>query len=214
MSINELTELIISQAKETSLLEWCAIFFAMAEVLLARSNNVLLYPSGIISTALYTWLCIKVGLYAESILNVYYFVMSIYGWAVWAHRRDNGSHIPVTHNSRKDWLITFAIVAAAWALLYLLLIRFFPSLFSNYKISDVALWDAFVSATAWAGMWLLARRKVENWLLLNVSNIVAIPIFIHKGMPFTGALTLFLFIVAIFGYFEWRKLYHTQRSST
>lgn len=213
MSINELTELIISQAKETSLLEWCAIFFAMAEVLLARSNNVLLYPSGILSTALYTWLCIKVGLYAESILNVYYFVMSIYGWAVWAHRRDNGGHIPVTHNSRNDWLITFTIVAVAWALLYLLLIKGFPSLFSNYKISDVAIWDAFVSATAWAGMWLLARRKVENWLLLNVSNIVAIPIFIHKGMPFTGALTLFLFIVAIFGYFEWQKLYRTQKLS-
>jgi len=211
LSINDIAGLIIAQAKETSLLEWAAIFFAMAEVLLARSNNVLLYPSGIISTALYTWLCIEVTLYAESILNVYYFAMSIYGWVLWAKRKDNGSHLSITHNSKRDWLITFGIVALAWALLYALLIKVFPAMFTSYRVSDVAFWDALVSATAWAGMWLLARRKVENWLLLNVSNIIAIPVFVHKGMPFTGALTLFLFIVAIFGYFEWRKLYHTQK---
>jgi len=213
LSINALTELIISQAKETSLLEWCAIFFAVAEVLLARSNNVLLYPSGIISTICYTYFFVKLGLYADAILNSYYFIMSIYGWILWMKRRDNGTHLPVTHNSAKDWIITAAIVILGFVLLYAMLVDLFPAVIPGYQVSDVARWDAFISASAWAGMWLLARRKVENWLLLNLSNIVAIPVLIYKHAPFTAALTLFLFIVAIFGYFEWRKLYHTQRLS-
>ena len=83
-------------------------------------------------------------------------------------------------------------------------------LFPSYKASDVAVWDAFISATAWVGMWLLAKRRLENWVVLNISNIVAIPIYLYKEMPFTAALTLFLFIVAIFGYFEWKKIYTMQ----
>jgi len=66
--------------------------------------------------------------------------------------------------------------------------------------------DAWVSATAWAGMWLLAKRKIENWILLNVSNAFAIPLLLYKQLPLFAALTLFLFIVAIFGYYQWRKL--------
>ena len=213
MSINDFFQVFITQAKATPPWEWIAIFFAVAEVLLARSNKVLLYPAGIISTAIYTYIFIGIGLYADAILNVYYFVMSIYGWILWVQRRDNDQHLPITRNSRKDWLITAAFVLIGWALLHIMLIKLFPALFPGYKISDVAMWDAFISATAWAGMWLLAKRKVENWLLLNLSNIAAIPILIYKGMPFTAALTLFLFIVAIFGYFEWRKLYHTQKLS-
>ncbi|OJW79551.1 MAG: hypothetical protein BGO69_12535 [Bacteroidetes bacterium 46-16] len=213
MDINGFFGVFISQAKATPLLEWIAIFFAVAEVLLARNNKVLLYPAGIISTVIYTYLFIGVGLYADAILNTYYFVMSIYGWVLWLKRRDNGRHLPVSHNSRRDWLITAAIVLLGWALLYIMLTKLFPALFAGYQISDMALWDAFISASAWSGMWLLAKRKVENWLLLNLSNIVAIPVLVYKDMPFTAALTLFLFIVAIFGYFEWRKLYHTQRQA-
>ena len=211
MTINGFFEIFITQAKATSLWEWIAIFFAVAEVLLARSNKVLLYPAGIISTVIYTYLFVGIGLYADAILNVYYFVMSIYGWILWLRRKDTGGQLPITHNSKKDWFITVSFVLIGWGLLYIMLIKLFPAIFQGYKISDVALWDAFISATAWAGMWLLAKRKVENWLLLNLSNIVAIPVLIYKGMPFTAALTLFLFIVAIFGYFEWRKLYQNEK---
>ena len=83
-----------------------------------------------------------------------------------------------------------------------------------YTYSNVPAWDAWVAATAWAGMWLLARRKVENWLLLNLSNHLAIPLFIYKGLLLTACLTVFLFIVAIFGYIEWRKIYQTQKVLT
>lgn len=204
----------------TSPLEWIAIAAAVAEVLLAKYNKVWLYPAGLISTCIYTWLFVQPAtkLYADALLNVYYFVMSIYGWVHWSRRQRaalgtgndifpdrNTSVLQVTEATKKEWLTIISFSAAGWGALYLMLTWLFPLMFAGYTPSDVAALDAFISATAWVGMWLLARRKVENWLLLNVSNIVAIPVLMYKGMPFTAALTLFLFIVAIFGYIQWRK---------
>jgi nicotinamide mononucleotide transporter len=208
--------ILIDQAKETSLLEWIAIFFAVAEVILARNNSVWLYPAGIISTVIYTWLFVRpsVKLYADAILNSYYFIMSVYGWILWTKNKNGSEPVQVSYNNKRDWVITLSICGFGWIALYLLLTKFFPAVFPWYTPSDVAIWDAFISATAWSGMWLLAKRKIENWVLLNVSNIVAIPIYIYKGMPFTACLTLFLFIVAVLGYFEWKKIYyiaHTEQ---
>jgi nicotinamide mononucleotide transporter len=82
----------------------------------------------------------------------------------------------------------------------------------KFTPSDVPLWDAWVSATAWAGMWLLAKRKLENWLVLNLSNAFAIPLQFHKNIPMYGLLTIVLFVVAIFGYLRWKKLLQSLAS--
>jgi nicotinamide mononucleotide transporter len=198
----------ISQLKQTTLLEAIAVVFGMASVLLANRNHVALYPTGIISTVIYLYIMSKpsVGLYAEAMLNLYYLVMSIYGWVLWNKRHESESPAAITHNNKKDWLITACIVVIGWIILYTVL--------SQFTNSDVPVWDAIVSATAWAGMWLLAKHKVENWILLNISNLIAIPLQIHKGIPFTAILTIFLFIVAVSGYFRWRKMYQLQHSKT
>ncbi len=211
MATSNYLKLLIEQAQLTPWLEWIAIVAAIAEVLLAKANKVLLYPAGLISTAIYMWLFLRpeTRLYADAILNIYYFTMSIYGWILW-QKRKNGTTLKITTANKTDWLKIIAGCLGGWALLYVLLTRVFPSLFSWYVVSDVAVWDAFISATAWVGMWLLAKRKVENWLLLNLSNLVAIPVYVYKGMPFTAALTLFLFIVAIFGYLAWTKQIRSQ----
>jgi nicotinamide mononucleotide transporter len=198
----------LAQLKQTTLLEAIAVVFGMASVLLANRNHVALYPTGIISTVIY--LCImskpSVGLYAEAMLNLYYLVMSIYGWILWNKHHESKRPAAITHNNKKDWWITGAIVVIGWMVLYTVL--------SQFTDSDVPVWDAVVSATAWAGMWLLAKHKVENWILLNISNLIAIPLQIHKGIPFTAILTIFLFIVAVSGYFRWRKMYQLQHSKT
>ena len=125
--------------------------------------------------------------------------MSIYGWIKWNKNHESENPVAITTNNSKDWIITAGIVIGGWILLYFTL--------SRYTDSNVPATDAFVSATAWAGMWLLARHKVENWILLNISNAIAIPLLIYKGMAFAAVFTLFLFIVAIFGYLRWRKQY-------
>jgi nicotinamide mononucleotide transporter len=201
MPITEFLQEFVNQLKLTSPLEATAVIFGMISVVLANRNHVGLYPTGIVSTAIFIYLMGKpsVGLYAEALLNVYYFVMSIYGWAIWYKGHESENARAITRNTRKDWATTAGIVVIGWCVLYYLL--------STFTNSDVPVWDAIVSSTACAGMWLLAKHKLENWILLNISNAIAIPLLIHKHLPLTAFLTLFLFIVAVLGYIHWRKLY-------
>ncbi|MBL4678876.1 MAG: nicotinamide mononucleotide transporter [Mucilaginibacter sp.] len=195
--------LFLEQVKATSVLEWLAVILGVAEVLLARANKVGLYPTGIAATLLSIYLLLNAHLFAESLLNVYYVVMSVYGWYHWIKKRGQ-PQVKVIFASRQEWIITLLISFVGWGLLYLLLTKYTPS--------TVPIMDAWVSSTAWAGMWLLARRKVENWLLLNVSNLFAIPLLFHKHLVMFSVLTLVLFVVAIFGYLDWRKIAKGERA--
>lgn len=189
--------LFFAQLKETSFIEWLGVTFGVAEVLYAKANKIWLYPCGIISVVLSSYIFIISGLYAESLLNMYYLVMSIYGWWFWIKKRGEPA-LPVSWSSKNDWMVTIAIVVLCFAILYFALSRF-----TN---STVPFWDAWVSATAWAGMWLLAKRKIENWILLNISNAFAIPLLFYKQLPLYALLTAFLFVIAIQGFFKWKKM--------
>ncbi len=215
MNLAELTATTLLQAKTTPMLEWIAIIAAVAEVILARYNKILLYPAGIISTLIYSYLFLRPStrLYADAILNVYYFVMSVYGWVYWS-RRSGSKAVEISRASPNEWITIVVGTLGGWGLLYMALTKVFPALFTGYVISDMAAYDALISATAWVGMWLLTRRKIENWLLLNISNFIAIPVYYYKGMTFTAALTIFLFIVAIFGYLQWEKEISTRQSAS
>ena len=201
MQVNEFWQLLKQQVAETDAIQWIATITGVAEVLLARVNNILLYPAGIISTLLTMYILYTFGLYADSLLNGYYMVMSIYGWWYWMKKK-NQPAVAISVCSPGDWFMVGAIVAGAFVVLFILLKKWTPS--------TVPVWDAWVSATAWAGMWLLARRKVENWILLNISNIFAIPLLFYKQLPLFAVLTVILFVVAVFGYFDWRKKYKLQ----
>ncbi|MES2810150.1 MAG: nicotinamide riboside transporter PnuC [Bacteroidota bacterium] len=194
--IHQWLQLFIEQVNQTSLWEWVAVAFGVSEVLLAKVNNIWLYPTGIIGTSISIFILITAGLYAESALSVYYIVMSFYGWYHWVKKR-NEPPINISKATRQEWVTVALIAFIGWGVFYFLLTRF--------TSSTVPVWDAWVTSTAWAGMWLLARRKLENWILLNVSNLFAIPLLVHKHLIMFAALTLFLFVVAIFGYFDWRS---------
>ncbi|MCB9063789.1 MAG: nicotinamide mononucleotide transporter [Chitinophagales bacterium] len=202
MTIQEYTELFLGQMQETTFLEAVAVVFGVVSVVLANRNNMLLYPTGIISTALYVYIMMSVGLYAETLLNGYYLIMSVYGWLRWSNNKENMNATAITQNNAKDWMVTAGIVVGGYVLLYMVL--------RYYTDSTVPVLDAIVTSFAWAGMWLLAKHKIENWILLNISNAIAIPLLIYKGIPLTAVLTLILFVVAVFGYFRWRKLYCLQ----
>lgn len=204
MNIHSWIQLFAEQIRETSVWEWAAVLLGVAEVLLAKINNIWLYPTGIAGTVIGIYILLLTGLYAESALNVYYLVMSIYGWVHWVKKR-NEPPVKITWVSRREWIITLLIVFVGWALLYVLL--------KNYTGSNVPLWDSWVSSTAWAGMWLLARRKLENWILLNISNLFAVPLLFYKKLPMFGMLTVFLFIVAIFGFFQWLRIWQADRNT-
>lgn len=204
MDLNEWLSLFFEQLMQTRLLEYLAVGFGITEVLLAKRNHILLYPAGIISILLSMSLLFEARLYAETMLNTYYLVMSIYGWVLWSSRQKS-RQLEAGWSSRTELITAILISSGGFALLYLIL--------RNLTDSDVPLWDAFVAATAWAGMWLLAKRRIENWIFLNISNFCAIPLLIHKKLPMFAVLTTVLFIVAIFGYREWKAILHKKNTS-
>ncbi len=185
------------QIIQTHLIEWLAVGFGVSEVFLAKRNNIWLYPTGIVGILLSMYILLNVKLYAEMLLHVYYLVMSIYGWIAW-RKRGTLKIIDVTWTSPKELKIAISISFVGFILLYLFL--------KHLTDSDVPIWDAFVSSTAWAGMWLLTRRKIENWIFLNISNLFAIPLLIHKKLPMFAVLTTVLFVVAIFGFLDWKRI--------
>jgi len=196
MEFSTQLDLLFTQIKATSLLEWIAVAFGVSEVLLARKNKILLYPAGIIGILCSGFLLIDAKLYAETLLSCYYLIMSVYGWTMWKSRAKSDAS-RISRSTGSDQKITWMIAIGGYVFLYLML--------TNFTDSDVPIMDAFVSSTAWAGMWLLTKRKLENWIWLNVSNLVAIPLLFHKNLILFSILTLFLFVVAVFGYFDWKK---------
>jgi nicotinamide mononucleotide transporter len=204
MLMQHCVTLFEEQIRETSLLQWLAVLLGVAEVLFARVNNIWLYPTGIAGTLISIYLLLVVQLYAESVLNLYYLVMSVYGWIYWVKKK-NEPPVKIAWCNAREWVTSLAITFVGWLVLYVLLKNFTPS--------NVPVWDAWISSTAWAGMWLLARRKIENWIFLNVSNLFAIPLLFYKGLPMFAVLTLFLFVVAFWGFFEWKSILKKEKST-
>lgn len=187
--------------QETSWLERLSVLFSIFQVLLSKNNKVSNYLFGILGICLGIIVLYEAKLYAEILLHMYYLVMSIYGWWYWTSNKAAAQQ-PITSSGAGDWQVVIMIVICGFSILYGALYWFTDS--------DVPVWDAWVSCTAWAGMWLLAKRKIENWILLNISNLFAIPLLFHKGLYLFALLTLFLFTIAFFGYFNWRKIMKKQ----
>lgn len=204
MNFQAIYQSLLEGIHAMSWLEIVAALFGAISVICSKQNSIWLYPTGLVSTGIYTYLLSReqFRLYAEATLNAYYFVMSVYGWYHWAHK-DKQQHTPaVAWASRREWITATLIAVVGWAVFYVLL--------KHFSNSDVPLADAFVSATACSGMWLLAKRKIENWIVLNISNLAAIPLLFHKKLLPTALLTIFLFIVAVMGYFSWKKIWEEQ----
>ena len=196
-------QLFLKEIIQTDWLQWAAVGLGVAEVLFAKANKIWLYPTGILSILLSAYILFQSGLYAECLLNGYYLVMSLYGWWYWI-KKQNQPPVKITACNYNDWTIVGIISIAGFAVLAFLLKNFTPS--------TVPYWDALVSSTAWAGMWLLAKRKIENWILLNISNAVAVPLLLYKQLPLYAALTIFLFVVAVQGFIKWRKIMYMEKS--
>ena len=203
MNISHWMQLLWQQIKETDFLQWTAVILSVLEVLFAQANLVWLYPAGIAAIILSVYILFKAGLYAECLLNGYYLVMSMYGWWYWVKKK-NQPEVKITKCNRQEWIIVTIICLAGFVFLSIVLKYFTPS--------TVPFADAWVSATAWAGMWLLARRKLENWILLNVSNFFAVPLLFYKQLPLYALLTVFLFIVAIAGYVKWSRKIKNEKT--
>lgn len=180
------------------ILEIAGTCFGVVQVLLSRKNNVHNYLFGIAGILIAILVYFDSKLYADIILSLYYLVMSIYGWFYWNFGKQKHA-APISFSDRNDYLKAILIAISCFVIMLYWL--------SNHTDSDVPVWDSLVAAFAWAGMWLMAKRKIENWLFLSVSNLIAIPLLIYKELWVYSGLTLFLLVVGLSGYFEWKKIY-------
>jgi len=204
--MEKITQLFLEGLKNTTWLEYVAVFFGIASVVFSRMENILVYPTGLINTILYTYFCLVWwDLYAEASLNFYYTVMSIYGWVLWARTKDNSNEhvLKITRSTRLEWQQAIFFFAACWGILYMIL--------KSFTNSSVPIADSFASASAYTGMWLMARKKLENWIWWILTNIASIPLYFYKHAVFTSFQFLVLLVLAIMGYATWkRKLKHAE----
>lgn len=197
MDIQLIWQQLLEGLRATTWLEYIAVFFGIASVIFSRLENIWVYPTGIVNTTVYIYLSIVAGLYAEAGVNFYYTVMSIVGWVLWAQKKEGEKVLHITRSSKREWLIALAFFASCWLVLWWVL--------RSYTNSTVPLADGFASAAAYTGMWLMARKKLENWLWWIVTNIASIPLYFIKGFVFTSFQYLVFLVLAVMGYVEWRR---------
>lgn len=176
-------------------LEGIAVFFGIASVFYSMRERIWVYPTGIVSTLIYIWICYEYKLYADMGINAYYFGMSIYGWYVWTRPRGASLVLPVTWLDAKGWLIAGAMAVGSFLIL--------STLLSEFTDSDVPYWDSFTTASAFVGMWLMARKKVENWIFWIITDLVSVPLYFYKGLLLTSFQFLFFTVLATLGLFAW-----------
>lgn len=182
----------------TTWLEFTAVVFGIISVVYSRAENILVYPTGLVNTTLYIYLSVQAGLYAEASVNGYYTIMSIAGWVWWARKEADGvQQLRISGSSATDWRNTFLFFGFFWVTLWWLL--------SWFTDSSVPLADGFAAASAYTGMWLMARKKLENWIWLIITNTASIPLYFSKGFVFTSFQYLVFLVLAIMGYMEWRR---------
>jgi len=188
--------------RETTWLEYIAVFSGIASVWFLRIENIWVYPVGLVNTIIYIWLSVKGNLFGEASVNFYYTVVSIYGWILWVKKDVYQHHVVnVKFSSGREWLQQVLFFLLFYFTIY------FSLLYLKRAFAPNAIpWaDAFASATAYTGMWLMAKKKVESWYWWIATNIASIPLYFVKHYVFTSVYYLILLIMAFFGLVEWMK---------
>ena len=185
-------------------IEIIAASFGIASVWYAKKENILVYPTGIISTVLYVYICSVYTLYGDLIVNVYYTLLSIYAWYMWK-RLINGNELEITKSNKTDMLKAFGIFAST--AVFVVLVYLYFDRFD--RITDY--FDTFTTGVFFAAMWLMANKKIEHWTLWIIGNIISIPLYFVKGLGFSGIQFSIFLILAIQGYFAWKKSLNNRK---
>lgn len=199
-------------------LEWLAAVLGLISVLLSKRGNIWVFPVGLCSTALYVYLLWKWQLFGDMLINAYYSAMSVYGWVNWSQH--SASHkVKIETTSAREWgklavigLASFVFVGAVYYVK--------PWINNDFSMENVQLGFAHFVWTDWTdmfttglfliGMLLMAKRKIENWLVWIVADAISVPLYFYKGLMFTSLQYLLFTMVAVLGYVSWKKMLAVQ----
>lgn len=190
-----------------TVLEIIAVIFGFLSVWYSKQNKIWVFPTGMISTAIFVYLLFKWGLLGDMMINAYYFIMSVFGWYIWTKKVDETHVTQISIMNSKDKKIAILLFAATLVFVYLVY-SFFEK-WTNW----VAYIDTFTTAIFFVGMWLMAKRKIENWIFWIIGNIISIPLYFYKGFTFTSFQYFGFTFIAIAGYFAWKKSFNNTPST-
>jgi nicotinamide mononucleotide transporter len=189
------------------IIEIIVFFFGIISVVYAKKENILVYPTGLVATILSTYLLYKAGYFADMTINVYFSIMSIIGWFNWAKTKDE---IPVYQISRTNTrqkiigVILFLLTLVVMYGVYQLFDR--PILEENYI-------DIFTSGLFFTGMWFMAIKKIENWTLWIIADLISIPLYGYRGLGILSLQFLIFTVLAVMAYIEWNKIIKEKKQN-
>ena len=224
--INFFTEPYKSAESFMIVLELVAALLGILSVWFSKKENILVFPTGLISTLIYVYLLSRWNYYGDLIINIYYSIMSIYGWYMWSKVIDSSKneHITISRTNKIDKLKSIGIFIFT-SIFVITVYRHYNVMPNNLNFPESVRYaiqkitsgnlrefrqatpylDTFTTGAAFVAMWLMANKKIENWVFWIAVNIVSVPLYFVKGYGFTGIQYFIFLILAILGYIEWRK---------
>lgn len=181
-------------------IEIIVFFFGIVSVVYAKKENILVFPTGLIATILSTYLLYKAGYFADMTINAYFSVMSIYGWINWSKTKDDISVYQISRTNSKEKIIAIILFFVTIIVMYGVYHLFErPILQENYI-------DMFTSGLFFVGMWFMAIKKIENWTLWIIADLISIPLYGYRGLGILSLQFLIFTILAVMAYIEWNKI--------
>ena len=182
------------------LLEFLAFWFGIISVVFAKKQNILVYPTGIICTIITMYLMYKVSLLGHILVNLLYTIISFFGWWNWSRRENNDLVVKVSkftsNDLTKSLLIFFFIVFVAY---------FAHDFFATNFEGQIKELDILTSGIFVTAMWLMANKKLENWILWIIGNVITIPLYLSSDKIILSIQYIIFTILAIQAYIEWKK---------
>ncbi len=186
-------------------LEFVAFVFGILSVWYAKKENIWVYPTGLIATIITTYLLYIAGYLGDMMINGYFSIMSIYGWYKWAKKGEDDMNLPITRTNTKEKIIG--------VLLFLITIFVVFGIYTyyDYTINKDNYVDIFTSGLFFTGMWYMAKKKIENWTLWIIGDLIVVPLYAYRGLGMLSLQYLIFTILAVSAYLEWKKTLNNSK---
>ncbi|GFZ82424.1 nicotinamide mononucleotide transporter [Aquaticitalea lipolytica] len=188
-------------------LEAIAFVFGILSVWYAKNENILVYPTGIICTVITVYLLYINQYFGDMMMNFYYSVMSIYGWWNWSRKKENTYILPISRTNQKEKIIGLGFFALTIVITFLVYKGF------NYTMQIPNYIDVVTSGVFFTAMWYMANKKLENWTLWIIGNLITIPLYAYRGLGMLSLQYIIFTILAIQGYLQWRKSLNKEKAT-
>ena len=181
-------------------LELFAVIMNITSVVYAKQNNILVYPTGLIGTGIFVYILLNFSLLGDTIINAYFFSMSIYGWYFWSRKKDEVFINQVSTINRNE--IKYLFILAISSLIFIYFVYDYFDKWNNWT----AYVDNITTAIFFVAMWLMARRKIESWIFWIIGDLITVPLYFYKGLTISSIQYIIFLILAVLGYVSWKKI--------